>query len=660
MRKYIIFFILIIAVCRISTAGPSGTADTVKAYRLGEIIVNSDKEIRYVSPTTIDNVTFQTIKSSDVSSVSELGAYIPSGFIQTNSRGESLLFLRGAAERQTNLFLDGVPMNLPWDNRMDLSVVPANIIGNIAINKGAGSILYGANTLGGAVNFNTIERKSMGMGIDLSYVYNNANSNNISLSHDYRMGKFNYIVNLGYLKSDGFLLSEDAEGLIHQIADDDLRTNTDQERYNAYFRAEYEASDATTLAISLNHFNAEKGVAPEAHIEDARFWRYPLLRRTLVALNGEHVFSEKNSQILRASVWFDKFDQEIDYYDDITFSNINDNEMLDETNMGARLTFLTEVFGEDVLTFAFTGFMSDNMFESKEEGSFDYLQATYSTGLEYQKYFGNFRASAGVSMDGNSCSKEDGADVIDEGDLTNWSPNIGLKYFLTENTNIFAAFANKTRFPTLREKYSTGGGKFVINPDLGPETGMLTDFGAEFKLSGLFINIAFFANYYDDMIAKGKHESGKKVRINIDKSRIIGFETSFSYSPVSRMDLIGHITYLDAKKEEDGSYVGGLEYIPELMANLVAKYKFDCRLTPQIEFEYTGKQGAENDQIEAWDDIGPTVIMNFRLAYQYVHEDIFVGEIFVRLNNIFDEYKLSKFGIPEPGRMLSTGINFSL
>ena len=49
-------------------------------------------------------------------------------------------------------------MNAPWDNRLDMSMVPAGAIGSITVSKGAPSVLYGANTLGGTINMVSLDQ----------------------------------------------------------------------------------------------------------------------------------------------------------------------------------------------------------------------------------------------------------------------------------------------------------------------------------------------------------------------------------------------------------------------------------------------------------------------------------------------------------------------
>ncbi|RMD90275.1 MAG: hypothetical protein D6807_02090, partial [Alphaproteobacteria bacterium] len=54
------------------------------------------------------------LEALDAAAVDELLERVPAANIQTNSRGETLVFLRNAGERQVAVFLDGALLNVPW------------------------------------------------------------------------------------------------------------------------------------------------------------------------------------------------------------------------------------------------------------------------------------------------------------------------------------------------------------------------------------------------------------------------------------------------------------------------------------------------------------------------------------------------------------------
>ena len=122
--------------------------DSVKTYDLDEVTVESSFTIE---PKPIVKFDQKFLSSLDVRSIFEVGYFMPSIKPQTNSRGESLFYIRGSSERQLGLFFDGAFVNIPWDNRIDLSLLPTASLSELKIIKGIPSIIYGANNIAGVI-----------------------------------------------------------------------------------------------------------------------------------------------------------------------------------------------------------------------------------------------------------------------------------------------------------------------------------------------------------------------------------------------------------------------------------------------------------------------------------------------------------------------------
>ena len=130
-------YTLILFFLTIYCLNAQSSKDTIRVYKLGEIVAEDTKGSKKIQPTKIKEIKYHEIKEQDAVNMQDLNAIIPGGFIQTNSRGESLLYLRGAGERSIALFFHGMYFNIPWDNRVDLSLIPTDIIGNLRISSGA-------------------------------------------------------------------------------------------------------------------------------------------------------------------------------------------------------------------------------------------------------------------------------------------------------------------------------------------------------------------------------------------------------------------------------------------------------------------------------------------------------------------------------------------
>jgi len=83
--------------------------------------------------------------------VAELSVALPSTRAAVNSRGDAHAMVRGAPERHVQAYLDGIPLNIPWDERVDLETVPAMAVGAMEGRRGPTSLLDGPGVLAGSL-----------------------------------------------------------------------------------------------------------------------------------------------------------------------------------------------------------------------------------------------------------------------------------------------------------------------------------------------------------------------------------------------------------------------------------------------------------------------------------------------------------------------------
>ncbi|HET6511472.1 MAG TPA: TonB-dependent receptor, partial [Candidatus Kapabacteria bacterium] len=458
--------------------------DSVRVYRMGEITVGGERE-RDIKTVTVQQIPLARLQRADVSTAEQLALQIPAGQIRTNSRGEALVFLRGLGERQVAVFLDGALMNIPWDNRIDLAMLPLNAVGAVTVTKGVPSILYGANVTGGAVSFISQEQPTDGITSDIGfqagqYGYMNGYYTNLGAS-----GPFNYVASLGYMKRDAYGLPNEAETPFSQIGREE-RTNTDQKLMNGYVRGEYKFGDLTTAGLSFNYITGEKGIPAEAHVpgEDARFWRYPEYSNFHTILNVESHLTEAKDWTLRGSAWFNQFAQSIDQYTDSTYTTIDVTEEDDDATIGTRLV-LRRDFGGSTIDLSLNALTSshdqkdfgyDSVGNPEDAPLAEYKQNIYSAGLEYQtKLTNDLKLIAGGTYDIMNTPKTGGRPAQE--DLSDFSAMIGLGYSINDNLSLRANGGRKTRFPTMRELYGEALNRFVLNPDLHAERTNILELG---------------------------------------------------------------------------------------------------------------------------------------------------------------------------------------
>src|SRR5690606_18258895 len=122
------------------------------------IEVTGEKEAGWNEPisATIELDEIRLLERHDVADAASL---LPGVTIQNiGGRSERLLFVRGFNSRQVPLFIDGIPVYVPYDGNVDLGRFTTFDVAEISVTKAFTSMLYGANTLGGSINL--VSRRS--------------------------------------------------------------------------------------------------------------------------------------------------------------------------------------------------------------------------------------------------------------------------------------------------------------------------------------------------------------------------------------------------------------------------------------------------------------------------------------------------------------------
>ena len=309
--------LLLIAASLLPWADVSATAvqqdTTIRMAELGEIVITVAADARPATAYTFKRVDLVKILKLDAAVVADFGRLIPGAHIRTNSRGETLVYLRNAGERQVGVFFNGALLNIPWDNRVDMSLIPASVIGGVTVAKGVPPVEYGTNVLGGAVNLTSRTLNTPWSQTDFSSRVGTEGRVDGSATHRGRFGRVTFTGSVGYTKTGGFSIPSDADLPFSQAYGSDTRTNTDSRVTNLFANGTYDF-DRSRVGVSILHMDAEKGIAPESHLDPAasrvRFWRYPTWRNTMVILNGEGFSGGGTSW--KGAAWVDAFTQEIE------------------------------------------------------------------------------------------------------------------------------------------------------------------------------------------------------------------------------------------------------------------------------------------------------------------------------------------------------------
>lgn len=68
------------------------------------------------------------------------------------ARNEGMIYVRGFDMRQFPLYVDGIPLSVPYDGYIDPNRFTTFDLSEVTVSRGYSSVLFGPNTLGGAMN----------------------------------------------------------------------------------------------------------------------------------------------------------------------------------------------------------------------------------------------------------------------------------------------------------------------------------------------------------------------------------------------------------------------------------------------------------------------------------------------------------------------------
>ncbi len=652
MVKNFIHIFLFLSIINSNQFGQN--TDSVKTYNLEEITIKSGLVLE---PKSITLIEPGQLEKSDAGSVTEIGKFVPSVKTQNNSRGESLFYLRGSSERQLTLFFDGVPLNIPWDQRIDLSLVPTDAVGELSVSKGIPSVVYGANTIAGVLNINS---KSFTGSAGKMSAQLGENGNQLYSGHI--MGGNN---TMSYLLS-GSYKNQDTYKLPDSFSSPDnpgtTRVNSYLKSLSLFAKLDYKYSETSNVSFSANVIDSEKGVPPEIDVRKPRYWRYPQWLKYGFSINGTHNFKSGLRSLLSYSFSAYKFNMQINQFTDASYTEIDDIEKDKDLVLYGRLIFTKFLNTNSLikLSGSILNTTHDEQYRSANFATDTYTQNLFSAGAEYEYIKSNIIIIAGVSLDGSANTHPQNSDDADP--LLDYSLNGSLIYGLSEGVNFQINAGRKTRFPSLRESFSTGLGRFVINPDLKPEDAVSGEAGLSYKSGGIESNLNFFAILLQDGIVRETISAGsetKFMRVNKEEIRTLGSEFDIQFNASESYSFNFHVTYMNSfAKNEDGEFKDTLEYKPNLIAGLNADVDLINNLNLVAEFNYVGKEFGLQEGELYFKELPDYLITNLRINYSWQLSESVILNTYVRVNNLFDNLYYTQWGLPEAGRQFFAGTSF--
>lgn len=660
--KFIAFLLFpLIGFSQQNNSTPTDSIKPSNVFMLGEVIVTNHQ-----NKDTLNRVTSKTMVSQNKMDVSRALNMLP-GITLTSSgpRNESMVSVRGFDLRQVPVYMDGIPVYVPYDGYVDLARFTTFDLAAIDVSKGFSSVLHGPNSLGGAINL--VSRKpSQKLEYDgsLGMINENGYKGNINIGSN--IGKFYFQGGFSYLDRNSTRMSSNFVPTANENGGQ--RDNSYRTDQKISFKIGWTPTEKSEYAIGYINQQGEKGNPVytgsdplNSLLLKPRYWQWPNWDKESFYFISNSNFDDKNS--LKTRLYFDRFKNTLDSYDDATYTKQTKpyafESIYNDYTYGGNLEYNTKFIPKNDLKIAFH-FKEDVHRENNlGEPVRHFIDNTVLVGIEdIYKVTPKFTVIPGVSYnirknteaeDYNSTTKVI-SDYPSAGASDAFNAQIGFFYQLNEAQKLGATVSQKTRFATIKDRYSYRMGTAIPNPDLKPEKAVNYELN---YTAGLFNKVTFqtalfYSKLSDAILNVSNVQPGKSQMQNFGEAEYLGVEAQINYEILSNLSLNVNYTYIERNNITNPNIhftdvpntkvMGTLEYKPIKILRLIANSEFNSS-------RFSTSYGAR---------VPDYTLLNFYASGKIAKN----FSIDAGINNIFDKNYSLVEGYPEEGRNFFVTLRF--
>jgi len=616
-------------------------------------------------------VTLDSTRIRPAPTLEDVLRTVPLVTIRRNSRGEAQPALRGGEDRHVAVLVDGVPITLSWDQRTDLSVLPLTAARKVTLHRGLSSLLTGPNALGGAIEVDIARGPRADAApppfvVDAGVDHTGARSAAVTggLLRGDSAGRWLARAGAGYRGSSGFALPHalrraDAATAARLTNDGERRLNSDSEGLDGFLSLRRVGGGGAWAALTALAHRFERGVAPEAHTEAPRLWRYPSQARAIGALALGTGFRDTpwGRGDLELGLGLDLGRTRLEEYDGLDYRGIARTQRDDDRMRTARLLgdHTLGRAGDLRMAVTFADVVHEEAVDGGPRDRFRQHLWSFAAENEWRLDLGMpVRVSAGGALDAAETPESADKPPLDR--LEDWASRLGATVALRGGgLVIHGSVGRRARFPGLRELYSGALGRFLENPDLRPERVMVGELGATWRGRGGELQVVAFHQALDDAITRIAVETpggNKFQRVNLGRVSASGLEVvgERAMGPVLAAASLAlqHVRGRDAA----GDAVE-LEYEPAIAGGVGIEAPLPLRARIAAQAQLTGRQHYLDLDRGAFAVLGSSARIDLRAGRGF---DLGAAGPLRRLDaelaieNVADQPVYDQAGLPQPGR----------
>lgn len=636
-------------------------------YDLGRIEVADSNNIS--QNKTKEVIDEEVIKDTNSKNIVEALTNLPGVSVQKVGRkNQTDIRIRGFTSEFIPIFIDGIPVYTPYDRGTDLSRYTTADVSEVSVSKAYVSPMFGANTLGGAVNIITKKPTKEFEG-EIGAGISSGKGREQHLTLGTNQGLYYGLLSISNYERDYFNLSDDFEAA--GMEDGGHRDNADSKDRKLNLKVGYTPNDTDEYSFNYIMQRAQKGNPEYASDYESgdegsrkgwrnRTWRWDDWDKTSYYFISNTVFDKLT---IKSRLFYDKFYNELVAYTDDTYTDIDWTSEYDDYSLGGNVELNYKIDKKQDIKLAITqkNDYHTDISSDEEDKDIDVEGMTQSLGLEYAlKINSKLKWVIGASYDKNKILKAEYRDGTDTGEYDNYStnaisPQTALYYQYTDDTMFYTTIGQRTNMPSLSQRYSTSFDSMTPNPDLEAEISMNYEIGIEHILNHQHaFKGAIFYSKTKDYIDQVELDDGTDQNQNIGEVEQKGIDfsvDSFWNDKISTNFAYGYVKpKLLKNADPDVNYI---IRIPKHTLSARLKYEPTDRLQiiPTVRYESERYVDNTDSSITTKDFI----LLNIKVSYELAKNLELSGGI----NNITDEYYYYTEGQPEAGRNYYANIRYS-
>jgi iron complex outermembrane receptor protein len=662
-------------------------------YTLGELQVTAKSRAgEALGGAVISGDTLQTYNRQ---TVDQALALIP-GTNASNtggSRNERLIYVRGFDRFQTTLSIDGVRVFLPADNRIDFARFLTADLSEVQVSKGYVSVLDGPGGLGGAINLVTVKPTKPLEGELQAATFlgrtGDDEANLVSGRLGGRTGAFYWQASGAYSDRDHFTLSRKFTPTT--LEDGGARQNSQSNDWRINLKAGWQPNDTDEYSINYTKSEGEKNAPYSVRdTTNTRFWSWPYWDIDSIAFLSRTRLTDQLT--LKTRLYRNSFDNLLSAFDTAAQTTQTlpraFNSYYADYAAGGNIELDYAISSRSQLKGVFyarrdvhheyqdgftrtpaTGNPSVNAPYHEPRQTDD--EYTYSAAAEYTTALNDrLDLVVGGSYDWTDLKEANDVNVTVTGttiansvigflpvtyplkDNHAFNGQAALLWRVNDDTRAHFSISDRTRFPTVFERFSSRFGTAIPNPDVREERATNYEVGATTRLAPNVeaSGAVFYSDLKDALIQIPVTVTGfgtVNQTKNAGDGNYYGFEGSLSATLSNSFDVGGNLTYIHRKLTDPTNPAFRPQGVPDWKLFAYANWRPLPKLTIRPNIEYADQRWTVTTTTPlTFYKTGSYTLVNLSADYD-VTDSV---KLTVAVQNLGDQnYQLTD-GFPEAGR----------